>query len=81
MGVGSLTYNESKATGTKTSLKKSSRAASNFIALSISRRSIHQMLAISGCGVQFLKTVSKFSKRKRKSGVVMTVQVLHKTWN
>ena len=46
------------ATATKTSLK-------NFIAL-IPSRSVRQMVA-NFSGVEFLKTVSKFRKRKRKS--------------
>ena len=46
------------ATATKTSLK-------NFIAL-IPSRSVRQMVA-NFSGVEFLKTVSKFRRRKRKS--------------
>ena len=46
-------------------IKKWIRAASNFIALLLSR-SNRQMLVIFS-GVEFLKTVSKFRKRKRKS--------------
>ena len=55
------------ATATKTSLK-------NFIAL-IPSRSVRQMLAIFS-GIEFLKTVSRIRKRKRKS-----VHAFHKTWN
>ena len=63
------------ATATKTSLKKRSRAASNFIAL-IPSRSICRMLAIFS-GAEFYKTVSKFRKRKRMSS--SCGHVLHKT--
>ena len=52
----------STATATKTSLKKWSRAASNFIAFILSPL-MRQMLAIFSL-VEFLKTVSKFKKKK-----------------
>ena len=58
------------------SLKKWSGAASNFITHIPSRSIIDQMLAIFS-GVEFLKTVSKFRKRKRKS--FCCVHVFHKT--
>ena len=45
------------ASVTKTGIKKSSRAASNFIALILSR-----LIRLSG--VELLKTVSKFRKKK-----------------
>ena len=44
------------ATATKTSVKNLRRAASNFIALNISSRSVRQILAIIS-GVDFVKTV------------------------
>ena len=61
---------------TKTSFKKGIRTASiNFTTL-IPSLSIRQMLAFLS-GVEFLNTVSKFRKRKRKS--LSCVDVLHKT--
>ena len=62
---------------TKTSLKKWIRATSNLIAF-IPTRSIRQMLAHFS-GVEFLKAVSNFRKRKRKS--LSCVHVLDKAWN
>ena len=58
------------------SFKTCVRAAPNFIAR-IPSRSIRQMLA-NFSGVEFQRTVSKFSKRKRRSS---RVHVLHKTGN
>ena len=62
---------------TKTSLKKSIRATSDFFPL-IPTRSICQMLA-NFSGVEFLKTVSKFRKRNGES--LSCVNVLDTTWN
>ena len=62
---------------TKTSLKKWIRATSNFIPF-IPTRSICQMMA-NFCGVEFLKTVSKFRKRRGES--LSCVHVLDTTWN
>ena len=58
----------------KTSLKKWIRSTLNFIALV----PIRQMLP-NFSGVEFLRTVSKYRKRKRKS--LSCVPVLDKTWN
>ena len=65
------------ATATKTSLKKWIRAGSNSMA-HIPSRLIRQMLP-NFSGVEFLRTVSKCRKRKRK--LLSCVPVLDKTWN
>ena len=53
------------ATVTKTALKKLSRAASNFIALILSR-----LIHLSG--VELLKTVPKIRKKKERRCLVLT---------
>ena len=63
------------ATAAKSSPKKRIRAVSNFIA-PIPTLSICQMLA-NFSGVEFQRTVSKFTKRKRKP--LPCVHVLLKT--
>ena len=54
--LGYVSFLMTTATATKTSVKNLRRAASNFIALNISSRSVRQILAIIS-GVDFVKTV------------------------
>ena len=63
------------ATATKTSLKKRTRATSNYVAFFPSR-SIRQIMA-NFSTVDFVRTVSKFREKKRK--LLFCIHVLDKT--